>query len=82
MEAVNEIDWNVPFSRTVPFESFSPKESTVLFAAPVMVLPDTAKPSSLPLTRVMLVPDGNCSVEPSDPKSRTGSVVAAPRFSV
>lgn len=81
MVAENEIDWNVPLSWIVPLESLRPTGSTVVLPAPLTTLPATVSPGS-PLTRVMLVPAGTVSVDPSEPRSMTGSVVAAPKSSV
>lgn len=75
--AVNVIVWKVPFSITVPHESFSPLGSTLLSGAPVTVVPEAAKPL-VPLTRVMLVPAGKSRAEPSEPMSRVGFWIGAP----
>lgn len=65
----------------MPLESFSPTGSTVRFPAPVTTFPVTVNPAS-PLTRVMFVPAGNVSVDPSDPRSMIGSVVGEPKSRV
>ena len=80
MVAENEIDWNVPLSWIVPLESFRPRVDGRVGGAADDV-PATVSPGS-PLMRVMLVPAGNVSVVPSEPRSMTGSVVGAPKSSV
>ena len=68
----------MPLSWIVPLESFSPTGSTARFPVPVTTFPVTVNPAS-PLTRVMLVPAGNVSVDPSEPRSMIGSVVGEPK---
>jgi hypothetical protein len=73
---VNAIEENVPVSRTLPLAS-----SVGAWTCPITSEPDTLNSAS-PLSLVIWVPFGKCSVAASEARWMTGSVTGEPRLSV